>query len=162
MPGTPSPAPLARRGAASGLDRAARPSRWGDHAANGYMRCISASDVRCGFFMPGIYPTLASCTPPCRATFVQILRAKIALPKTRAFRRIRPFAQTKPMASPSAGRTSTSKLASSEVRSVVNCAAGQSSRCERHHSDKDANRYRVRRNRVARPMVRPTLMSTSK
>ena len=41
-----SPAPSARREAALGLDRSARPSRLGSHAANGYLRCLAASKVR--------------------------------------------------------------------------------------------------------------------
>ena len=41
-----SPAPSARREAALGLDRSARPSRSGSHAANGHLRCLSASKVR--------------------------------------------------------------------------------------------------------------------
>ena len=41
-----SPAPSARREAALGLDCSARPSRLGSHAANGYLRCLSASKVR--------------------------------------------------------------------------------------------------------------------
>ena len=41
-----SPAPSARREAAVGLDRSARPSRLGSHAANGYLRCLAASKVR--------------------------------------------------------------------------------------------------------------------